>query len=114
MEFTETVLNNTRLLGPRGRLDSNTSPEFEKILIDRIDQEPRLILALKDLDYISSAGLRILLVAAKKVKRLQGRLVLCEAREAIREVLEISGFLSILDLRDTREAAAAAMGEISP
>lgn len=107
MEVTETQVDGTLVIAPRGRLDSNTAPEFEQRLLQSLTGKPRLVLDLAGLDYISSAGLRVLLMAAKKVKQGQGRLALCELQAPIREIFEISGFLSILDVRATRAEALA-------
>ncbi len=105
MDVNEETIDGVLVVSPSGRLDSNTSPEFETYLFGRLEETPSLVIRFADVDYISSAGLRVMLMAAKKVKQLGGRLVLCDIGEPIREVFEISGFLSILEVCDDRGTA---------
>lgn len=106
MEIRTTEHLNMRVLRPAGRIDSATAPEFEKDLLERIQSgQTNLVVDFSDVEYISSAGLRVLLIGAKRVKPLGGRLVLCCMRETIREVFEISGFLTILPLFPTLDEA---------
>ena len=111
MEIQITSTDNAKLVALRGRLDSSTAPELEKQLFAHIDgaTSPRLAVSFAELDYISSAGLRVLLMAAKKVRAAQGKLALCEMSAQIREVFDISGFLSILTVVDSRDNALAAV-----
>ncbi|WP_018951884.1 STAS domain-containing protein [Thioalkalivibrio sp. AKL12] len=112
MELNKETVDGVCVVSPEGRLDSNTSPAFEAELLALLDDSPTLVIRFADLEYISSAGLRVMLMAAKKVRQLNGQLVLCEIHEPIREVFEISGFLSILDVCDDRAVAVArARGE---
>jgi anti-anti-sigma factor len=91
---------------PHGRIDSVTGPEFERDVLQRIDGgQRRLLIDFADLVYISSAGLRIVLLAAKRMKSAGGRLVLCSLNPQITEVFEISGFNRILDIQSSRDAA---------
>ncbi len=110
MEFTETALPQGVLIAPSGRLDSNTAVDFEKQLLARLDSAPSLVLDLGDLEYVSSAGLRVILMAAKKIRQGQGRMLLCALRPHIREVFEISGFMAIFEVHPDRAAALAAFG----
>lgn len=85
-----------------GRLDAATAPAAEAALTRTIDAgAARLVLNLARLDYISSAGLRVLLASAKKVSRQNGKVVLCELQPAVREVFEISGLLTVFPLAAT-------------
>ena len=89
-----------------GRLDVMGAPEIEascKKLISEGTQ--RLLLDMASVEYISSAGLRSLLVLAKAMKASGGTLVLCSLTAAVREVMEISGFDNILSLAADRSAA---------
>jgi stage II sporulation protein AA (anti-sigma F factor antagonist) len=100
------------VLLPQGRLDSNNAAAVETEILGHVSGgENRLVLDFSGLEYISSAGLRVVLVVAKRLKQAGGTLVLCALPAHIREVFEISGFLSILQATDTRaEALAAAAG----
>jgi len=106
MEVVQDRRNSAIIIYLMGRLDSGTSREFGKKLLDLVQSgENRLVLDLKGLDYISSSGLRVLLKAAKELKQKQGRISLCRVKEHIREVFEMSGFISFLPIYGTLEEA---------
>ena len=88
-----------------------TAPIFETSLTDLIG-EGRLYLALDlgGIEYISSAGLRVILASAKSLKNKNGTLLLANAREPVREVFDISGFGSVFSIYDSVEAALEAAG----
>ncbi len=95
---------------PKGRIDSANGPAFEKDVLEQIDAgNRRLLLDFGELQYISSAGLRIVLLAAKKMKTAGGKLALCSLNPQIAEVFEISGFARILDIHPTRDAALSTL-----
>ncbi len=96
---------------PQGRLDSMNAATVEKELVGLVDGgSTKVVIDMVGLDYISSAGLRLILVVAKKLKPLGGSLVLCGMQPHIREVFEISGFLSILTVTADRDAALQKVG----
>jgi len=110
MHIAEQFKEGTLIIGLRGRLDTNTSEPFEQRIMAVIDAgNHRLVVELTELDYISSAGLRVLLMAAKRLKNEGGRLALCGLKDHIREVFEISGFLKILTVVDDVDAGIAAV-----
>lgn len=78
-----------------GRLDTMTAPELEKELKENYDSITGLVLDFKDLEYISSAGLRVLLSAHKS---LNGKLVVKNVIDTVMEVFEITGFADILTI----------------
>jgi anti-anti-sigma factor len=87
MNVSEQTKNDVMLLGPQGRLDGNTSVDFEQLVMARIAAgSKRLVIDFSDLDYVSSAGLRVLLMTAKRLKADSGKLALCGLKEPIREV----------------------------
>jgi anti-anti-sigma factor len=95
---------------PKGRIDSATGPAFEKDVLQQIEEgRRRLLLDFAELIYISSAGLRIVLLAAKRMKTAGGKLALCSLNPQIAEVFEISGFSRILDIHQTRDAALSTL-----
>ena len=94
-----------------GSLDTATSAQADSFLSDKIDQGARKILIdFEKLDYISSAGLRILLVAAKKMSGEGGDLRLCGLNETVQEVFDISGFGMLLNVFETRSGALSDFG----
>lgn len=93
---------------PVGRLDSASSCDLEAMLVEQLDGGcSGIVLDLSDLDYISSAGLRVILMAGKRLRLSGGRLVLARMRESVRDLFEMSGFLSLFPLADSVDAAVA-------
>ncbi len=82
-----------------GRLDTATAPELEEVLKREIGGIRELDLDFKGLEYLSSAGLRVIL-GAQKVMNRQGRMVIRHVNEVIMEVFEITGFLEILTIEN--------------
>lgn len=78
-----------------GRLDTTTAPELEKTLKESLDGVKELVLDFEDLEYISSAGLRVLL-SAQKIMNKQGSMKLIHVREEVKEIFEVTGFLDFL------------------
>ena len=93
-----------------GNLDTNTAPDAEEKLKDIIESSgAKLIINLEGTNYVSSAGLRIFLASAKKLSANGGVFKLCNPNEVVKEILDISGFSTILDVRSTEEDAIANM-----
>lgn len=111
MNVSESKEGAILIMSPEGRLDAQTAPMFQTKVLERIEGgDSMLLLDLEKLEYISSAGLRVILVAAKKLKEKNGRIVVCALAEGVKEVFRISGFDSIVDTTDTRSAALSALG----
>lgn len=106
MSISTRKSNNVLIVMPSGRLDTHTSPEADQLIASVIEQgETRILVDFGQTDYISSAGLRVLLKATKQLKQAGGAFGLCNANEQIREVLEISGFATIMPCYGTLEEA---------
>ena len=91
--------NDVTVLAFEGRLDTQTSPDAQQQLTRLIEAgEKRFIVDFEKLDYISSAGLRVLLVAAKQLKGIDGELRICSLNEVVGEVFDISGFTTIFKI----------------
>ena len=84
-------------LALEGRLDTTTAPQLEGELKASLDDVTELELDFEKLEYLSSAGLRVLL-AAQKVMNRQGKMTLHHVNETIREVFEVTGFIDILTI----------------
>ena len=80
-----------------GRLDTTTAPSLEKTIQEDIGEMKNLILDLKGLEYISSAGLRVLLGAQKKMQQI-GSMKVVNVCESVMEVFEITGFVDVLTI----------------
>jgi len=89
-----------------GRLDTISAEELKNEIVPLIKNGgKKIIFNFVNLDYISSAGLRILLVATKMMKEKEGLLILCNINDFINEIFEISGFNQILSITNTFEEA---------
>jgi stage II sporulation protein AA (anti-sigma F factor antagonist) len=107
MEILPRKLANVCVIGIQGRLDSGTADSLAQYLQQAIHGgERRVVIDGETLDYISSAGLRVLLVAAKQLKPLNGHIVLSSLMPHIREVFEVAGFTSVFPVYGTVEQAA--------
>jgi anti-anti-sigma factor len=108
MEIGEERAGQALVIVPRGRIDSVSSGELERFVVARLDAGTRrVVIDLAGVDYISSAGLRVLLLAAKRLKPPQGVLVLCGLGPSVRAVLELAGFMSLFAVEPAREQALA-------
>ncbi len=98
MNITKTQNGSELTIALEGRLDTSTAPQLEAELKRSIDGVTSLVFDFAKLEYLSSAGLRVLL-AAQKVMNRQGSMALCNVNETIMEVFEITGFVDILTIR---------------
>ena len=97
MEIKKTLNGKKLTVELSGRLDTNTSPELDKVLEASYKDIDELVLDLKDLVYISSAGLRVLLGAEQAMENKNGMTIINSCEE-IMEVFEVTGFLDILNV----------------
>jgi anti-sigma B factor antagonist len=106
MDITEDKRGDVMLLGLKGRLDASTANRLEEKLLASIDGgERRLALNCSQLDYISSAGLRVLLLAMKRLRNVNGTIVLYALKDQVKEVFDIAGFSSLFPSFTTQEDA---------
>ena len=97
LNVTKTIENGSALFALAGRLDTTTAPELEAQVKADLDGVTSLTLDIKELDYISSAGLRVLLSLQKQMSKRNGMKVL-NANETVYEIFEVTGFSDILDI----------------
>ena len=109
MEVTEQKTDKCTVIGITGRLDTTNYSMLEKKLMEMIDNgESRLLINLSKMDYVSSSGLRILLMALKRISVAKGKFALCNLQENIKEIFEISGFTNIFEIYANEEDALKA------
>ncbi len=102
MEIINKELDGIVSIGLNGRLDAVTAGDADKEFNSVLESGKELLMVdLSGLEYISSAGLRVLLVVAKRIQQKGGRIVLTGLTAGVREVFEISGFSSIFKIFDT-------------
>lgn len=108
--FSETVIDDLPVIAVRGRIDSGTAKECEDYLLGHVaDGRSAMVIDLGEVDYVSSAGLRVLVMAAKRAMRLGLGFVLCRLQEDVAEVVEISGLTDILSVHAGAADAVAAL-----
>ncbi len=106
MQIMETKHEAVLVLAPVGRIDSATSTALERALQGAIERgDRRLVVDFEGVEYISSAGLRVLLVAARRLKDAKGSWAFCSLADAVREVFDLAGFLTLFNVEPTRLAA---------
>ena len=97
MSILSTKIEGVFVIMPNGRLDTNNFTEAEQLVAAHVAAgDKKVIFDFSKTDYISSAGLRVILKAAKLVHK-DGKIALCNSNEQIQEVLEISGFLDMIN-----------------
>ena len=109
MEIETIKDNGIDIVYPIDRLDTTNFKEFEAFLQGLIQDNAKIIISFAKLNYISSAGLRILLVTAKSLKAKNGTLVLCDMKKKILEVFQVSGFDKILKIESSLEDGKGCM-----
>ena len=98
MNITKSAEGSVFKIAVSGRLDTATAPELESALKDSLAGVSELLLDIHELEYISSAGLRVLLTAQKTMNAQNGTMRVAGANEMIREIFEVTGFIDILTL----------------
>ena len=109
MEIREERRGGILVLAASGRFDSVTSADLEQRLLV-VAGERQLVLDLAGVEYVSSAGLRVFLKLARRVKDAGGELLLCAMKEPVRQVFDLAGFLPLFAIEPTRELALARLG----
>ena len=108
MEWNVKVENGCSIVSLSGRLDAVTSPLYEQKIRELYANGPcRLAVDFDKLDYISSAGLRVLLLLAKLSKETGGKLCLANIRNTVRSVFEMSNFTTLFVIKETLAEAIA-------
>jgi len=106
MEIKTAKEKNTVVVSVKGKIDAVTAPEFEKAISNLIAQgENIFLLNLSGLEYISSAGLRSILAAAKQLKPKGGNILFCGLKGPVKDVFRVSGFGTIFKIFETQEDA---------
>ena len=109
MDITEISSSGVHVAAMKGRLDTATAPAAEAKLLELLGSGGKVVADLAEVHYVSSAGLRVLLKAAKQAKSSGGGFAVAAPQPPVREVLEISGFDKILAIHPSRDAAVAGL-----
>lgn len=109
MEITRETIDGTTVMSPQGRVDTNSARAVEEALLPLFDAGAPVLVDLESMSYISSAGLRVLLLAARRSKASGLPLALCNMSKPVEEVFAISGFAKLFRIHATRAEALAAL-----
>lgn len=109
MEMREEQQGGVTTLAVKGHLDSTTAPLFgEKLELIVASPDGRLVVDFGQLEYMSSAGFRMLLVAEKRAGQVGSRLVLCGLSAKVRQLFDLGGFLDLFTIVQSHDDAVAA------
>jgi anti-anti-sigma factor len=112
MEIGEERTAGALVIAPLGRVDSVSSGELERHLVARLDAgERRVVIDMAGVEYISSAGLRVLLALAKRTREGRGALALAALGDSVRQVFELAGFVPLFAIEATRQRAIQVVAE---
>ena len=109
MDLTPDRNGSVLVISVNGRIDGVNAREFESSLSEMIADDKAVALNLAELSYISSAGLRSILITAKNLSSNSAKFALCSIPANIMEIVKVAGFDRIIDIHDNPEAAVAAL-----
>jgi anti-sigma B factor antagonist len=108
MEISTQEQKRVSVMSVSGRVDSATAPDLENSLKKLVESDKtQIVLDLKDVEYMSSAGLRAMVSTLKAVKRVNGDLRLANPSPRVEEVLRLAGLTSIFSIHPTQDEAVA-------
>ena len=106
MEQNQKIIDSIIVFRFAGNLDTGTSPDAELAVNRELENQPKkMIFDLSKTEFVSSAGLRVFLATAKKLAVNGGVLKICAANNIVKDILEISGFDTFLDVKDSLDKA---------
>ena len=112
MQIGTRLVDNTTVIDMTGRLDTSTSGDaYDEMVRIAKSGVSKVVLNLDKTEYVNSAGLRVILTAAKLLKSSNGEMKICHANGVVKEVLETSGFDHIIDIYDHENDAIEAFGK---
>lgn len=104
MEIQNREENGVTIIAIEGRMDASNASVAEGEINKALEGEQnRLLFDLSRLEYLSSGGLRVILGAAKEIRRREGKVVLAALKEYVYEIFEVSGFTAMIPIKDTIE-----------
>jgi anti-anti-sigma factor len=110
MQISDESIGGVCVVTARGRLDGAASGPFAERVQALIGPDrPKLLIDVTGIDFVTSAGLRVVLTLLKRVKSLNGVFALCGVQAPVREVLDITGFAGMIDIYPAREPALAVL-----
>jgi anti-anti-sigma factor len=109
MEIKNISRESVTIIQLSGNLDGNTANQVQEEISPLITDSGKLILEMSGCHYVSSAGLRVLLMLAKQTTAKKGKLAICDLLEEVKDVMDMTGFINFFIITDTMEAALLAV-----
>jgi anti-sigma B factor antagonist len=114
MEIKEQKQGDVMIVTIDDHLDTAAAPSFEQRLLGLIDGgEHKIVVDCSQLEYVNSAGLKVFLIAAKKLEPLAGQLIVCSLSPSVLMIFEMIGFTRIMKIAPSREDAVRAFGALA-
>jgi anti-sigma B factor antagonist len=110
MEINVKSSGQVTLVEMAGDIDSNTAPQAQERILPLVQPAAKILLEMSGIDYMSSAGLRMLLSMYRQVSRQNGSIVLVGLAEEIKDTMSVTGFLNFFTIRDTVDEGLKALG----
>jgi anti-anti-sigma factor len=109
MEINITTKEDITIVDIIGRLDGRTAPQAQQEIIPLIDSDCLLVINMKECDYVSSAGLRVILMIGKKLAAVDGEGALANLSDEVKDIMEMTGFDHVFENYDSIESAIEAV-----
>jgi anti-sigma B factor antagonist len=110
MEINVKSSGEVTLVEMAGDIDSNTAPQAQERILPLVQPAAKILLEMSGVEYMSSAGLRMLLSMYRQVSRQNGSIVLVGLAEEIKDTMSVTGFLNFFTIRDTVDEGLKALG----
>ena len=110
MNFSQDSQGSNTIIRCEGRLDATSSPQLETAMNGLVDEnQNHILIDFNKVDYLSSAGMRLLLSMTKRLNSSEGKLVLCSIHDDVMEIIRMAGFEQILNICNSEEEALKAL-----
>lgn len=109
MQINVEVIDGIQVVELDGKLDSSSSPNVQEEIIGLVEENTRILLDMEQVSYMSSAGLRMLLLLNRKITEQSGRIILVGVSQRLQDVMSMTGFLRFFTFYDSVEAGLAAI-----
>ncbi|MBF0316693.1 MAG: STAS domain-containing protein [Nitrospirae bacterium] len=107
---TLSTVSGVTVVAIEGSIDSNSVPNVQKQVFEGIEGKDKVVLDMKKVSFLSSAGLRMLMLIYRQLKSRNGKVVLVSVMEEIVEVMKMTGFISFFVIADNMDAGIKALG----
>lgn len=107
MDISTKQGGNYVVISPKGNINGETAPEVESVIMSELESTSNVVLNMSGVEFMSSAGLRVMLQLSRQIAARDGKAVLVGLGDSIREVMEITGFLSFFEMAEDEADAVS-------